>query len=53
MLSALQQKEAVLIAFRISKLRELKNLGPWKLMENLTLTLEVKNTLQIGKLPLN
>ena len=30
MLSALQQKEAVLIAFRISKLRELKTLGPWK-----------------------
>ena len=31
---SLQQKEAVLVAFRISKLRELKNLGPWKLMEN-------------------
>ena len=31
---SLQQKEAVLFAFRISKLRELKNLGPWKLMEN-------------------
>ena len=31
---SLQQKEAVLIAFRISKLRELKNLGPWKLNEN-------------------
>ena len=29
-----QQKEAVLFTFRISKLRELKNLGPWKLMEN-------------------
>ena len=28
---SLQQKEAVLVAFRISKLR---NLGPWKLMEN-------------------
>ena len=31
---SLQQKEAVLVAFRISKLRELKNLGPWELMEN-------------------
>ena len=31
---SLQQKEAVLVAFRISKLRELKNLGPWKLIEN-------------------
>ena len=31
---SLQQKEAVLFAFRISKLRGLKNLGPWKLMEN-------------------
>ena len=31
---SLQQKEAVLVAFRISKLGELKNLGPWKLMEN-------------------
>ena len=31
---SLQQKEAVLFAFRISKLRQLKNLGPWKLMEN-------------------
>ena len=31
---SLQQKEAVLIALRISKLRELKNLGPWKLIEN-------------------
>ena len=31
---SLQQKEAVLVAFRISKLRELKNLGPWKLVEN-------------------
>ena len=31
---SLQQKEAVLIAFRISKLRELKNLGLWKLNEN-------------------
>ena len=31
---SLQQKEAVLFAFRISKLREFKNLGPWKLMEN-------------------
>ena len=30
---SLQQKETVLVAFRISKLRELKNLGPWKLME--------------------
>ena len=28
---SLQQKEAVLVAFRISKLRELKHLGPWKL----------------------
>ena len=36
MLSAfsLQQKEAVLIEFQISKLRELKTLGPWKLIEN-------------------
>ena len=31
---SLQQKEAVLVAFRNSKLSELKNLGPWKLMEN-------------------
>ena len=31
---SLQQKEGVLVAFRISKLRELKNLGPWKLMQN-------------------
>ena len=30
---SLQQKDAIL-AFRISKLRELKNLGPWELMEN-------------------
>ena len=30
---SLQPKETVLVAFRISKLRELKNLGPWKLME--------------------
>ena len=34
MIRGMQQKEAVLVAFRISKLRELKNLGPWKLMEN-------------------
>ena len=34
MLSAYSKKEAVLVAFQISKLRELKNLGPWKLMEN-------------------
>ena len=32
---SLLQKEAVLVAFRISRLRELKKLGPWKLMENL------------------
>ena len=31
---SLQQKETVLVAFWISQLRELKNLGPWKLMEN-------------------
>ena len=31
---SLQQKDAVLFAFRISKLRELKNSGTWKLMEN-------------------
>ena len=31
---SLQQKEAVLVAFRISKLRELRKLGPWKLIEN-------------------
>ena len=31
---SLQQKETVLIAFRISKLRDFKNLGPWKLIEN-------------------
>ena len=29
-----QQKEAVLFTFRIAKLRELKNLARWKLMEN-------------------
>ena len=29
---SLQQKEAVFVAFRISKLRELKSLGPWKLI---------------------
>ena len=31
---SLQQNKAVLVTFRISKLRELKNLGPWKLVEN-------------------
>ena len=31
-LSAYSKTEAVLVAFRISKLGELKNLGPWKLM---------------------
>jgi len=31
---SLLQKEAVLVAFRISRLRRLKKLGPWKLMEN-------------------
>ena len=31
---SLQQKKVVLVAFQISKLRELKNLGPWKLMES-------------------
>ena len=33
-LSAYSKKEVALVAFRISKLRELRNLGPWKLMEN-------------------
>ena len=36
---SLQQKEAVLFAFRISKLRELKNLGTWKVMENFLILL--------------
>ena len=31
---SLQKKEAVLVVFRISKLQEFKNLGPWKLIEN-------------------
>ena len=35
---SLQQKEAVLAAFRISELRDLKNLGHWKLMENFLIT---------------
>ena len=41
---SLQQKEAVLAAFRISKLRELKNLGHKKLMENFLISV-----LQCGK----
>ena len=41
-----QQKEAVLVAFRISKLRELKNLGPWKLMKNF-LILTILHTCQL------
>ena len=33
---SLQQKvAAILVAFSMSKLRELKNLGPWKLIEKL------------------
>ena len=32
--SLLRQKVAVLVAFRISGLRELYKLGPWKLIEN-------------------
>ena len=31
---SLQQNKAVLVALRISELRELKNLGLWKLIEN-------------------
>ena len=42
-----QQKEAVLVAFRISKLRELKNLGPWKLMKNF-LILTILHTCQLS-----
>ena len=41
---SLQQKEAVLVAFRISKLRELKNLKHQKLMENFLILV-----LQCGK----
>ena len=42
---SLQQKKVVLVAFQISKLRELKNLGPWKLMESFLIFL-----LHCGKL---
>ena len=42
---SLQQKEAVLVAFRISKLRELKNLGPWKLMENFLILVRFQSEL--------
>ena len=31
---SLLQKEAILVAFRIARLRELKKIGPWNLMEN-------------------
>ena len=31
---SLQKKGAMLVAFSISTLRELKNLGPWKQIEN-------------------
>ena len=45
---SLQQKEVVLVAFRISKLRDLKNLGPWKLMENFLIL--VLNGVKLKKL---
>ena len=32
---SLQKKDAMLVAFSISTQRELKNLGPWKQIENL------------------
>ena len=31
---SLRKKDAMLVAFSISTLRELKNLGPWKQIEN-------------------
>ena len=31
---SLRKKDAILVAFSISTLRELKNLGPWKQIEN-------------------
>ena len=31
---SLRKKDAMLVAFSISPLRELKNLGPWKQVEN-------------------
>ena len=31
---SLQKKDTILVAFSISTLRELKNFGPWKQIEN-------------------
>ena len=41
---SLQKKDTMLVAFSISTLRELKNLGPWKQIDNfLKLVLQWSN----------